>query len=1249
MGSAVGVLLAAVLAASAALGGDGPTPPPPPAPPEAVELPVAGYEALTSPEEARDDYPGLFAAWMAVLERDLDGPQAELILRRMRWLGAQTPLEEGRLARIEALIAKGAKRGETATLLALAKARLLRRLGRWAEADKVDEALAPVRHWAVAGPFGTRPAVDHYRSYAPEAGVDLSAVYPGTRGEIKWRMSPESGPGLTASVTRHMGIKAGVSYALAQIRSDEQREAYVHVNVGRSWKMWIGGELAYDADDNFDWVLAKAVVRIRLAKGWNRLLVKLASAPGEITCRLTDRKGFPLGGIEIEKAMKLHPQDAGSAALPYAAAPLECALEHYRRSLPSIERELDEAAKRRGACEHAGLALMLSAMGLHDEAVDQMAAAVKLWPDSAHLRYLEGNTIARAGHLPPSERRNRAREAYERAKKCPGGFIAASRAVAGQYVDDEKYEKALDELKAASKASPGAYLVKEQMAGIALDQGWLNEAHRWISEAERLQPGHLGIRSFWASYYAKTKNTERELAELREMMQRDRSGWADARVAAELAKRGKFEEALRLHKERLSRDPENASLRKTIARTLVAAGRLEEAAAEYRSIISLVSEDVGLHRALGDIYVRMGKTEEAMASYDEALKLAPGLHSVRRHVQYLRGEEADFSKPYPLDLAKELTRVGGPEKYPGSTKVLVLDQTVTKVYPDGSHTDIAHQAEKILTEGGVEALSTVSVPGEILEARVHLPDGTVLEPTVLEGRGSLTMPGLRVGATVEWKYRRDASADGWKRFRLGSWFFRSPDFDQPHHLSRYVVMIPKELDGSVVKMEHNWRRADGTPLGKPPAEKSGDHKVYRWVARNTKRMERERNMPHSHELLPFVDVGTAVSWDDVAYRMRGREFGRAKLTRELREASKKALEGLGEDAPVREKVHAVYRFVCELVKSRGGGSTAHQVLVTKSGDREILIIALLRAAGIEARYAYTRPGEDFITDGSAGPANWRMPSSRAFPHSIICAFDRAGRPVFFDGSNRYLEFGHVPLNYRGSPVLVPGAAGAQFYTMPGAPLDTESTNTVTELSVGGDRAASGYRAETHFGLGAAGRKSTFEGYDDSSRKMVAQRGLNRIFPGVEVVSLKFPGLTEIERPFTIRVDLKARDFVKMRGEAPVCQTGLSRLRLVQRFVAESKRKLPMKLTWAVVGRDEVTITFEEKHRLAGVPANVALVTEYGSYVLNFRALAPGKVRVLRTYRIPPRVISPKEYAGGFIDFLRAIDGADATEIGLIAE
>ena len=41
--------------------------------------------------------------------------------------------------------------------------------------------------------------------------------------------------------------------------------------------------------------------------------------------------------------------------------------------------------------------------------------------------------------------------------------------------------------------------------------------------------------------------------------------------------------------------------------------------------------------------------------------------------------------------------------------------------------------------------------------------------------------------------------------------------------------------------------------------------------------------------------------------------------------------------------------------------------------------------------------------------------------------------------------------------------------------------------------------------------------------------------------------------------------------------------------------------------------------------------------------------MLRAYSIAPQVIEPDKYAGGFINFLRAIDRADATEVRLRSE
>ncbi len=1228
-------LVAAVALSLAALGGFAAEAPP--------ALPIPGYEVITSPEEATGDVPGIIKRWIAVLKADPDTPQAELMLRRMTWMSARVPGLETLLPEVDAILAKNPRRGEVRTLLTLTRARLLRMKGSWAEAAKAEAGLAAATRWIVIGPFGARPAVDHYRAYPPESEVDLSATYEGSRGSVGWTMSPRKGPGLTMIPTGLLRPMAGVSYCLAQVQSDEERDAYVHLNVRGSWKLWIGGVLAHEADESLDWIPAKAIVRVRLAKGWNRLLIKCPTSPGAISCRLTDRQAVPLSGIVFEDKKVLHPQAKGASALPYGAAPLECALEHYRSALPDIKRGLDPAARRREACDRASLAMITSILGLHDESIEQIDVAVGLWPDSPHLQSLRGEVISMASHLPQSDRKNRARESFEKAAAAPGGFAPASQALARQLLEDDKAEAALAMLKSAFKKAPTSYLIKEQMAGIALKRKWRNEAHKWMLEAERIAPAHAAVRQFWAGFYGAAGNNERRLAELRQLLRRDRSGGPARAVASALSRRGEFDGALRLLKELLEHDPDSLELRTRIAHVLSASGRNAEAAAELDALAKLVPGEASYPKMLGNIYTRMGKADDAIASYRRSLAVNPGQHGLRRHLQHLTGTEIDFSKPFPVDLAKELSRVGDAAKYPGASKVRVLDQTVSKIYADGSRTDIVHNAEKILTEKGVGSLSDIYVPGEILEARTLLPDGTVLEPTMLEAGGSLTMPGLRIGATVEWKYRIDSGAAGYRKIKLSPWFFRAPDFHDPHHLSRYVVLIPKDLDAEVIKQTHNWRRSDGKPLGVPPAETRGDYVVHRWVARDTKRLEPERSMPHRNDLLPYVVLATQRGWDEVAYGLAGRELGRIKLTRDLRAASKKAV---GEAKTVRDKVHAVYRYVNELIKNDRGGYSAHEVLATRSGDRGILMLALLRAAGIDATYCYTRPGDVFVSNDGAAPANWSMPDANIFPQSSLVAFDEDGLPIFFDPTNRFLEFGYVPMQVRGSPVLVPRAGGAFFCSMPGASVASEGSVTRTEMTVAADRSASGVRAEKRFGIGAAYRKDAYKGFDLPTRKRIAQRALNTIFPGVEVAAVKLPGLDEIETPFRVSVDLKAPNFVRLRGKLANCTTGMSRLKLVERFGGAADRKMPMKFGQAIIGRDVAVLSFAAGWTPAKLPENVALRNRYGSYVLNVEAMAGGRVKIVRAYSIEPQVMGAADYTGGFILWARSVDRADAVEIEL---
>jgi hypothetical protein len=137
--------------------------------------------------------------------------------------------------------------------------------------------------WYIIGPFplparGGAAAPPNSLAFPPEAAVDLDAAYPGKEGmdlAWQWRMSN------TLCVVPHVAANYAVWYAWTEVYSDADRDAWFAFGWDDFGKVWIGGALAADGGPTpHPWIPDRAVLKVRLKKGFTPVLVRLENAGG---------------------------------------------------------------------------------------------------------------------------------------------------------------------------------------------------------------------------------------------------------------------------------------------------------------------------------------------------------------------------------------------------------------------------------------------------------------------------------------------------------------------------------------------------------------------------------------------------------------------------------------------------------------------------------------------------------------------------------------------------------------------------------------------------------------------------------------------------------------------------------------------------------------------------------------------------------------------------------------------------------
>jgi hypothetical protein len=206
--------------------------------------------------------------------------------------------------------------------------------------------------------------------------------------------------------------------------------------------------------------------------------------------------------------------------------------------------------------------------------------------------------------------------------------------------------------------------------------------------------------------------------------------------------------------------------------------------------------------------------------------------------------------------------------------------------------------------------------------------------------------------------------------------------------SKYTIIAPKDY-----KVRYLAR--NGAPA--PVITEQGDKKVYTWEVNNIPARHREDNGPRWREMAPYVMFGPSEfeiqgykgnmsTWTDYGKFVAQLWAGRDVLPADIRGKVHALADTLTDP---RRKVYALYHYLQQnthyinLSLGIGGWQTqpAEYVATKKYGDCKALsnyMVALLKEAGIPARYVIIRSGKD------APPMVEEFPSFTQFDHVISC-------------------------------------------------------------------------------------------------------------------------------------------------------------------------------------------------------------------------------------------------------------------------
>lgn len=1177
-------------------------------------------KVFANPLERNGEYGALFLEWIELLERDPGSPLHEILLLRMNDLRDYFTNIPEELPRLERLLENGMPNGAVEEQLREFLLRASLSLGEGKETERLKLGEGYLQKWWIIGPFGDGCCAIHDDVFPPEEEVRLERECSGIPGRLSWIPVTLKGAGRALNLFNFLRPRTGASFACSRFHLSRDEDAYLLVRIPTSFKLWLDGRMIYDADREEASHPREVRIGLRLRQGNHQLLVK-CSTPGRalLSVRVVTPGGKVLPSLEEREGSETWTDYGGMH-------PLEIPFEGGKEAV--VEREGNRPSH---PLLRMALSYLLACDGMFEEAVEVLPEdGGGEGSGGPFYHFLRGEILNDADFLPEDLRENLAYMEYQRCLEKDPQFLPALERASAYLQKGERWEEAVRTLESALQLNPGYFPAAFLLAGIFFAQGWEKEALDTLKRIERCHPRFAGTPFLLARYYEAKGNHARAHELYLEAFRRDRSreGLVD-KIVEYLKGKGDYEGALNLFGELLQEDPDSTEYLAQMAEIHLLKGDYRAGVKAYEDLLERVPFEERYYEGLGHLHCLAGNREKALNFYRKGLKRNPGNFALRDLVSYLEGNVEDFSAPFTPAVEQLLAGQESIRDPQGAEISTLLDLAVFRVFQDGSYEEVVHQLVKILGERGKEKYSEVRLGDEVLEVRTLRKNGEILEPIKLPGKGNrYTLPGLEKGTIVEMRFRNRIAKVPGIPFCTPTFFFQDPGFDGPFLLTRNVGIFPEKFP-----LKRTLKNFTGTCT-----KEEQDGKVVHFLEqREVPHCHPEPLMPEPREILPQCRFFTPDSWSRLSRVFLDDFRGRVKGTPEIKRTALRETEGCEGEG---EACRRLYLFVNRWVKQDETSLSAQATLSRRSGDRFLLYMALLKAAGIE--FDYARCGA--FPGGASFEGSLH---SLALPNRILRIRPEGEEAAWIAFPGYPLPFKRIPDPFRGGYAFVVERGGGIFVPLPkGSPEENAVEEDLSlRIDAGGD-------AHCQFFLlfrGMAGflLKDQLKGVKEAQRRRFGETFLNRLVSGSRLESIFFPSLDDPEALLRVEGKGTLSGFLRKEGGKEASfKMPFEPLLLETHYASLPARTFPLVIREGLALRDRIRVEWEGI--LHFLPArDFHAVGKLGTYSLTFRKKEGGLV-IERRLTLEGGRVDPGEYEN-FKRFCRLIDQAESQRVVLRGE
>ncbi|HYF48577.1 MAG TPA: hypothetical protein VEJ63_04190 [Planctomycetota bacterium] len=1136
------------------------------------------------------------------------------------------------------------------------------------EAKKALQGIGYIDQWQfVAGPFGSKDKNDPYnRRYSPERALKTLELTDERGEKVKVATNvpvPQRALDLNSLFPNARGN--AVFYAFTNLESDSEQDVIIGYAGSTPSKVFLRGLPVLQQPDDEEFQRSGVLVRTRLVKGNNPILVKLQGA-FSVTMRVLDLKYAPLKDVRIKplppeelakhEASPLRGIVAGKRVngmvaeyLMQRVAPEDRMRTRWMRAL--LDQTLLRTSEAAWAEQAAQRENDLRARLMLGRAIAAYA------PDSVGALDLAAHIITNAGRGMGNSDARQVEEAKRLREHALTILPTSHQHLLGLhdfYEQRELPDQAFEKIKACAEAHPQSPLALAELASDLARKQFMVEAEQYLEKAAALDDAYLG-RLAWHHDMHGNKVRARELRQKQIAL-----GQIDPDFQLEQAfKEGNLQKAEELLASLQKSYPDRAEdFERRRVRLLIDKNELQAAFDLQRKIYDkLPKSDDRARReplvSLVDLALQLKKEDDARTLLKEYLKDTPGDYELRHRLSDLEGGSIGWWEPYDVKVSEIDTSRYTAERYKNSNHAWIVDFMVTRIMPDLSRESYVHIAQKVLNVKGINELSEVLVQAQrnqIVFIRTLNPDGTSFMPQNVHNFNlAQTASAYKVGpgSILEHAYLEHQDAD--KDEPALTMGFNFNAVDAPRAISRWTVLVANEAIPKLNFRKIRPELVEEKILPGPPG-----YTVYQWTNKQVEGIKFEPLMPGEgdQEVIPLVTIETA----DQPYRGSGwlRRQEREHLPPEAAAEAKRIVADVeaGEDeSEEAAKFDAIVQWVRANIQPGQDSRTLDDVWFSRSGNAgqmTTLVREMAQSVDLKVRTAFInanyQPGK--VWKSKNAKRQWEPFELANFGGGFVLVLETEDGPdrwaQFVGQSPKYYNPNQLNPNQAGAFALTMGEDGARIKRVNGEALGL--TSMAHRATVQLDKEGTGKIDGTLAFYGNYGG-NVREGLSNPQRTQQIKEWVVRNWwpkiqtPEIEVIAQDVPELPIV---FEYSGSVKRLGGAEADGRT-VLNPYLNRARILD-LRGQQERVNDMLLRNEFADLDHtITYVAPEGCGWLEVPDDLFIVTEFGWFLSDYNV----KGRTLtctRSYLLPQQRVTPEKYAA-FQKFLNAISADQQQRVG----